>query len=263
MTNNDGILIHARRVIIFSPHPDDAELSCGGLISKRMALGNETHVVYTTDGRNSHLNTFGIENHPTPAELKKYRKQEAIEAQHVLGNCLDSLHFLGFTDGLLCLARKAALLKIEDILSGADTEVVILPSIYETHPDHIATYHITMEAIRRQKLHIAVYQYCVWSIKDIFQKPDLRIIRLNIHDKLETKKSAISKFATQISCFSKSQSKPILTDKFLQNFYSDEELYLSDIETPKTFYLRQIRLRRAILNCIIDILKYNIKLFRY
>ena len=39
-----------KRVILFSPHPDDDVISMGGTFSKLIKQGHDVHVVYQTSG---------------------------------------------------------------------------------------------------------------------------------------------------------------------------------------------------------------------
>ncbi len=109
---NDTSIIDAQTIAIFAPHPDDAELACGGTIRKRLKLHRETHIVHLTDGRNSHLLKFGIKQNPSPFEIKELRKQEVIEAEQILGNRPEAVHFLTIrmecwsSGGMLLLRRR-------------------------------------------------------------------------------------------------------------------------------------------------------------
>ena len=60
-------------ILVFSAHPDDAELGCGGTIAKQIALGYKVGVVDLTQGE---LGTRG-----TPAT----RAQEAANSARILG----------------------------------------------------------------------------------------------------------------------------------------------------------------------------------
>ncbi|HYG68434.1 MAG TPA: 6-phosphogluconolactonase, partial [Anaeromyxobacteraceae bacterium] len=49
ITYRDG-LPSARRVVVFSPHPDDDVISMGGMLDKLVANGNEVTIAYMTNG---------------------------------------------------------------------------------------------------------------------------------------------------------------------------------------------------------------------
>ena len=239
--DNHSNLTQARRVIIFSPHQDDAELGCGGLIAKRLTGVGETHIVYLTDGRNSHIFSFGIKKEPTPLELIELRKQEVTEAQKIPGNGPEALHFFNFEDVMLFFKRKSALNKTIDFLTTFRPTLVLVPYRYEKHPDHRVAYDVVTTAIRMVKLDIPVYQYFVWGLSDILVKPNPKLAVLDIRNELETKKAAILRFKTQITCFSKQQTKPLLDNDFLQNFYSGKEFFLADTKDRESCFSIMIR----------------------
>jgi glucosamine-6-phosphate deaminase len=41
---------HPKRVLIFSPHPDDDVISMGGTLARLVEQGHEVHVAYQTSG---------------------------------------------------------------------------------------------------------------------------------------------------------------------------------------------------------------------
>jgi len=48
---------------VFSPHPDDETLGCGGTIIKKKRAGAEVKIFYMTDGRKSHFkNTIEMQS---------------------------------------------------------------------------------------------------------------------------------------------------------------------------------------------------------
>lgn len=248
--NSDDSLIRAQRISIFSPHQDDAELACGGTIGKRCAASRETHIIHLTDGRNSHLICFGIKQRPTPYEVKELRKIEVIEAEQILGNHPEALHFFDFEDGTLFFNKKAAIAKTTHFLNTFRPTVVLVPSRNDEHPDHIATYDIITRAIQMTKLHISIYMYFISSLRRSLQRPTPQLLSIDIRDTLQTKKAAISKFKTQITCFSEQQPRPVLTSDFLEDFYSGNEYFLLDSKVREPLLSAIIRTARSwLLSC--------------
>ena len=67
-----------RSALVFSPHPDDESLACGGTIIKKKRAGATIKLVHMTDGGGSH-------SHLIPAqELRTIRRAESINAARVL-----------------------------------------------------------------------------------------------------------------------------------------------------------------------------------
>ncbi len=232
--NGDTSPTQVERIAIFSPHIDDAELACGGMMRKRLRVPRKTHITYMTSGRNSHLLTFGIKENPTRSEIKEARRREAIAAQQILGNCPEALHFFDYEDGLLFFYRKVAVKKTADLLATLRPMIVLVPYRYDRHPDHLATYDIVTTAIEMANLSIPIYQYFVWSLRHILLRPNYNLLTIDIGDELEAKKAAISSFKTQISCLNQQQPRPVLSSEFLQSFYSDKEYLLpvSEVQEP-------------------------------
>ena len=91
------------RVLIISPHPDDAALAASGVIEKCIEKGAKVKIIYATYG--SHNTSTMIKKQlihaPTPAgaiALGKTRYYEAVNAMESLGLKRNDLIFLGFPD---------------------------------------------------------------------------------------------------------------------------------------------------------------------
>jgi LmbE family N-acetylglucosaminyl deacetylase len=67
-------------VMVFSPHPDDDVIACGGTIRARARAGARVVIVYSTDGSMSHAAVPGIGRAPSPRELTTIRQAEAAAA---------------------------------------------------------------------------------------------------------------------------------------------------------------------------------------
>jgi LmbE family N-acetylglucosaminyl deacetylase len=80
-----------RRYLAISPHPDDAELGCGGTLHMLSQQGAAVGLTVVTDGR------LGTRDPQTPPEaLARTRAEEAAAAAATLGL---ELHMLGLPDG--------------------------------------------------------------------------------------------------------------------------------------------------------------------
>jgi len=91
-------------ILIFSPHPDDETLACGGLIEQARRNGARVRVVFLTSGD---AFTHAAERQfrtlrTTPADflrLGELRMREARNACGIFGVPSDDVRFLGFPDG--------------------------------------------------------------------------------------------------------------------------------------------------------------------
>jgi bacillithiol biosynthesis deacetylase BshB1 len=108
-------------ILIFSAHPDDAEVGCGGTILRHVALGRKVGIVDLTRGE---LGTRGS------AEL---RDQEARQASQVLG--LATRENLGLRD---CFFRndEAHQLAVVREIRKYQPAIILANAVHDRHPDH-------------------------------------------------------------------------------------------------------------------------------
>ncbi|MCL0097771.1 PIG-L family deacetylase [Dehalococcoidia bacterium] len=200
-----------RILTVFSPHPDDETLACGGTLAKKIMEKHAVYVIFMTDGRNSHKTVFNIQENPTPEEVKVIRKNEAKEVAKILGVKLENLFFLDFEDGTLKdNIRKANAIVKKHLIKLNPTEIFI-PNEYDMHKDHSLTNTI------------------VWlnndeKFQNILKNPNL--IEMNISDVINLKNRAIDIYKSQVDILFPSQTKPILGDTFLSNFKKPVECFL-------------------------------------
>lgn len=81
-------LPYPKRVIIFSPHPDDDVIAMGGTFHRLITQGHDVHVVYQTSGDVAVSDDVVLQNVDTARELgfeDKYERARAIIAGKVKG----------------------------------------------------------------------------------------------------------------------------------------------------------------------------------
>jgi LmbE family N-acetylglucosaminyl deacetylase len=143
--------------LVFSPHPDDESLGCGGTIFKKMRAGATVTLVHMTDG--------GASTDLIPREeLKAIRKRECLNAARVLG-VTDTI-FLEFEDGKLSGSISPATDRVADILERVQPEQVFVPYGHEPMrqaADHVAATKIVRAALRRVGRPVAVWEYPIWA----------------------------------------------------------------------------------------------------
>lgn len=120
-------------VVAFGPHPDDAELFCGGTLVRMRDLGYSTGIVDLTRGE---LATNG-----TP----EIRAREAEAAGAVLG--LSFRENLGLPDGALNPWRLADVAKVVEVIRRRRPEIVLAPWTEARHPDHAAAGELVTKAV--------------------------------------------------------------------------------------------------------------------
>jgi LmbE family N-acetylglucosaminyl deacetylase len=138
----------ARTLVVLTPHPDDAEASCGGLVANSVAAGDRVVIVTLTGGE------LGVSG-KTPAEARALRTAEALRAATELGA---SLRWFGAIDGSL-VADGDAVAKLLVLLRELKPDVVLAPWPLDVHPDHQATGMLAWRAFQDLQSRYALYFY--------------------------------------------------------------------------------------------------------
>lgn len=93
------------RIIVFSPHPDDDILGCGGIISYCVKNKIPIKIVYLTYGDSNELSFLKYNRWKLPVlrpnsikKMGEMRRREAINACQQFGLVSDNLIFLGYPD---------------------------------------------------------------------------------------------------------------------------------------------------------------------
>ena len=115
------------RILVLAAHPDDAEISAGGLLARHCRLGSSVRIVSVTDGRSGH-------HRIDPRELVAIRRAEARAAGERIG--ADYVTW-DFPDGRLvaCLEVREAVI---GGMRGVARDLVLTRRPYDYHPDHRA-----------------------------------------------------------------------------------------------------------------------------
>lgn len=119
-------------VLAIAPHPDDAEIGCGGTLLVAAGLGKRTGVLELTRGE---LGTLG-----TPEE----RDGEALEAARILG--LAYRGNLRWADGSV-MDTPAYRLELAAALRELRPRVLLVPHESDRHPDHVGAARVAFSAV--------------------------------------------------------------------------------------------------------------------
>lgn len=145
-----------RSALVFSPHPDDESLACGGTIIKKRRAGASVKVVHMTDGSAS---TTLIPRE----ELAAIRKRESLNAARVLG--VNGTYFLDFPDSKLSKHLSPATDRVVEIFEQESPEEVFMPHAREPArqaADHLAATMIVQAALQRYQRRVTIWEYPVW-----------------------------------------------------------------------------------------------------
>jgi LmbE family N-acetylglucosaminyl deacetylase len=215
------------RVIIFAPHPDDETLGCGGTIAKKLAEGYEVIIVVMTDGRFLLLKSFGIDDDPSPEQVKDIRRGEVLRATKILGVPEKNVIFLDFVDGTLKENEEAAEEKVTEILEKYMPSEVYFPFERDAHPDHQAANRIVRRAVEKFDIKPMMYRYTIMHkaarfgpliefLASIFKRDRIYV---DVSEFLPLKKEAVKEFKSELTTISPKQSEPNTKDfkEFLKN----------------------------------------------
>ena len=146
----DGLLPMNKKIVIFSPHPDDDVICCGGMMQKLKERGNSIVVCYMTSG------AIAVREGNTLDEKRMIREEEARRAMNIIG-CetvfLDLPFYytrdkganISYTDQDVEAARKIFVKYMPDI--------VFRPGeLYDPHGTHGVCDHIITEALNMQQM---------------------------------------------------------------------------------------------------------------
>lgn len=237
----------AASAIVFTPHPDDETLACGGTIARKIKARADLQVVAMTDGRHSHGKFIA------PEEMKDRRAGELVAAMNVLGVAKEAVTFLEYEDNALWGQMDQAVEKVAQLLADRQPEQVFIPYRLEIPDDHKATTMVVRRALQRCQLAAMVYEYPVWfwyhwpwvsrsgSIrKKMLIKNSLRSLlglrltkdfcyAVTIADELKMKQQALQCYESQMKRPKGRPDWPILADvgagDFLDCFYHNREIF--------------------------------------
>jgi len=124
------------RVLMIGAHPDDSDVSCGGIAAKYAALGHVVKFVSCTNGATGHYAIGGI-------ELARRRFAEAQASAEVAG--ISEYQILDWHTGELepSVTRRKEIIRI---MREFRPDVLFTHRPNDYHPDHRATSQLVMDA---------------------------------------------------------------------------------------------------------------------
>jgi len=95
MDSYKKIFENKQKVLLFTAHPDDAEINAGGLISRLVADGKEPRIVVVTNGINGNKTVLSYNK----TKFSNIRIKSQIESANALGVLPRNIINLGIEDG--------------------------------------------------------------------------------------------------------------------------------------------------------------------
>lgn len=210
-----------QKVLVFSPHPDDETIACGGYIAQSEQRGAEVKIVLVTDG-----NKHGLQN---------LRYSEFKTATSVLGVPVNNLIFLNYPDGKLAQQSQTELEKIfQNQIDSYHPDIILYPHPSDTHKDHITIGKIVEKILEQSPNKKIAYKYLVHHhlyprpekyAPDLYTLPPISLIsfdggweRLMLSEETKNlKQEALAAY--------KSQLKNLLLKNLLESSIRKNELF--------------------------------------
>jgi N-acetylglucosamine malate deacetylase 1 len=137
-----------KTIVVITPHPDDAEASCGGLIANCIANGDDVIILNMTGGE------YGIWN-KSPEEARSIRTIEAKNAGEVLGA---KEVFFGGIDAHLNV-DSVNTEKLKRILLDINPDIVLSSWPMDVHSDHQATGILAWRVFQDPRFNFELFFY--------------------------------------------------------------------------------------------------------
>lgn len=175
-------------VVVITPHPDDAEASCGGLIANTVKNGEKVIIITMTGGE------YGIGG-KTPEKALEIRTKEAENGAKILGA---KIIFFGEIDGSL-VCNKINTEKLKNLLLKIKPRLVTAPWSMDVHPDHQAAGMLAWNVFQDKSLDFELYFY------ETTNSPHTKTFQfvpthfIDISDVMEIKKQAVYQHVSQDS----------------------------------------------------------------
>lgn len=214
-------------LMVFSPHPDDAELVVGGIILKH-AKKYKVVVVNVTDGGAS-CNGTVKERFRESQFLNEFTNIQVIN--------------LGFKDGRIEFMQEEVHKKFVEIVRKYRPSIILAPYKEDQHPDHRAVAYLCKNAVYTAGTRFGGDAF---SCKNLFYysqvvfRSEQETIYFDVSDVYETKNEIIQTYATQ---FDKDLKKTLVNSCLVEQIRA-KDIYCGNIINSK--YAEQLTTDRGI-----------------
>ena len=189
------------RAMVVTPHPDDAEIGCGGTIARWIKEGTEVYYVLCTNGDKG-----TSDPDMTSERLAVIREEEQAEAARLLG--VKQVLYFRYPDGELEDTSEFRGLLVKAIRTHRP-EMVFCPDPFRRsfylHRDHRMCGQVTLDAVfpyARDRLHYpghAKEGLEPYKVRDVMfwgtEEPDAFV---DITDTIQAKIDSLKKHASQV-----------------------------------------------------------------
>jgi LmbE family N-acetylglucosaminyl deacetylase len=218
--------LHARRLVVVAPHPDDEVLGAGGLIQKALDERVIVEVIAVTDGEASHP-----ESTVAPLlGLADVRARESETALRRLGWPEPVITRLGLPDGHVSERRSELDAALHDFLLPDD--LCVAPWRLDGHPDHDVCGESATEAAHAVGARSLSYLVWTWHWADPHGSdvPWELCRRMDLSRRARARKRwATSAFTSQIEPLGPADADAaILPAPLLRRFWRPFEIFVDE-----------------------------------
>ncbi|MEN6523916.1 MAG: PIG-L deacetylase family protein [Anaerolineaceae bacterium] len=190
-----------KTILVFAPHPDDAEFYAGGTLALWEQQGHRIILVTVTDGNKGSYIHFA-------EELTRLRREEAKKAAEILG--VSEILFLDYHDQELDLLPAGVLREqFVRLIRNYQPDVLVAEDVLfkeEPHPDHRAVALAAADAVFSSGLPLVYPQHLEEGLKPHFvaekyfysEDPDLTDKIIDITGTFDKKMEALAAHKTQV-----------------------------------------------------------------
>jgi LmbE family N-acetylglucosaminyl deacetylase len=218
--------LHARRLVVVTPHPDDEVLGAGGLIQKALDEGVLVEVIAVTNGEASHPHSRVAATMDLPA----VRARETETALQRLGWDTPNITRLSLPDGHVAERRDELDAALSDILLPDD--LCVAPWRLDGHPDHDACGESALNAARSVGAKSLSFLVWAWHWADPrgLDVPWHRCRQLDMSRRSQARKRwSTLAFESQISALGPHEDDAaILPEPLLRRFWRPFEVFVDE-----------------------------------
>lgn len=239
------------RCLVLAAHPDDEALGCAATIARKAAAGGAVMVVVATDGGRGVLSS----DHAASAdELRTHRHRELLEACGRLGVPPRQVIQLGHPDGALAEHHATVVTQLKERFRTFLPEEVLVTWQRDPHPDHRALSAAVTAAIdeypqiRHLEYPVHAWVRGPWVDETISHRADRlrrslterfaasaapRVLGVRTGRFVETKRSAIAAYASQLDDAAAGATWGALGPEFVAPFLADHEFFFLVDRDPR------------------------------
>lgn len=174
-------MIKQKKILVLSPHTDDAELGCGATISKLLDNKNEVYIA-----------VFSTCDQSLPSEFESGTLQkECLNSLNSLGIKKENILFFDYRVRYFNYERQNILEDLVLLKKQINPDFVFLPSLNDYHQDHKT---IAEEGLRCFKNNASILCYeLIWNNTAFNNQIYFEINESNLNKKIES----LSKYESQ------------------------------------------------------------------